>query len=71
MRIKVSGNPLKRKATLWRKPSMDSEGREDNDQRHDLTCVVTLENEGVKKQVTKKKEKEKERTVQNNPNFVF
>ncbi|KAI7892799.1 WD40-repeat-containing domain protein [Mucor mucedo] len=45
----VSGNPLKRKATLWRKPGLDSEGKEDNDQRHDLTCMVTLENEGVKK----------------------
>lgn len=43
----VSGNPLNKKATLWRKPAV--EAREDNNQHHDLTRLVTLENEGIKK----------------------
>ncbi|GAN04269.1 protein TSSC1 [Mucor ambiguus] len=44
----VSGNPLNRKATLWRKPviAKDEGGR---DQRHELTSIVTLEQEGIKK----------------------
>lgn len=45
----VSGNPLKKKATLWRKPAVDSEVKENSNQRHDLSHVVTLENEGIKK----------------------
>ncbi|KAL7320827.1 hypothetical protein PS15m_000675 [Mucor circinelloides] len=44
----VSGNPLNRKATLWRKPAItkDEGGR---DQRHELTSLVTLEQEGIRK----------------------
>ncbi|GAA5810983.1 hypothetical protein MFLAVUS_004412 [Mucor flavus] len=43
----VSGNPLNKKATLWRKPAV--EAREDPNQYLDLTRLVTLENEGIKK----------------------
>lgn len=42
----VSGNPLIKKATLWRKPAIDLE---DGNQHHNLTRVVTLETEGIKK----------------------
>jgi hypothetical protein len=43
----VSGNPLNRKASLWRKPDLGLDGG-DNDQ-HNLSHLVTLENEGIKK----------------------
>lgn len=39
----VAGNPLNKRATLWRKPETK------DDQRNELTQLVTLENEGIKK----------------------
>ncbi|KAI9472387.1 MAG: WD40-repeat-containing domain protein [Benjaminiella poitrasii] len=47
----VSSNPMKRKATLWRKPVIDDSINEANrnDQRYALDPIVTLDNEGIKK----------------------
>lgn len=44
----VSGNPSNRKATLWRKPAITKE-KLGSDQRYDLTPLVTLEQEGIRK----------------------
>ncbi|CEP19165.1 hypothetical protein [Parasitella parasitica] len=42
----VAGNPLKKRATLWRKPAADNTTQ---DQRHELAALVTLEQEGIRK----------------------
>lgn len=44
----VSGNPLRRKATLWRKPVVEKEELS-SDQHHELAALATLEQEGIKK----------------------
>ncbi|KAI8645259.1 hypothetical protein BD408DRAFT_441089 [Parasitella parasitica] len=41
----VSGDPLKKRATLWRKPATDTT----EDQRYELTALATLEQEGIRK----------------------
>lgn len=47
----VSGNPLKKRATLWEKPIIDKSAGDihNMDQRHTLTPLLSLQNEGIKK----------------------
>ena len=40
----VGGNPLHKRATLWKKPPTTG-----GDQRNELISLVTLEHEGIKK----------------------
>jgi hypothetical protein len=57
--IKVSGNPQKKRATLWKIPNSDNndvdnhsdDNNNSNDQhdRNKLVPLATLENEGIKK----------------------